>query len=236
MTRATTTPEKRRKRRQIAFRIVLGVVFVAVAGLPLVVPSLTFALTVPVGAGLISAMVAIQKADASTEAAARAEAAQQTAQLAARAAHFGLALQSRPNVGVLWFHPVEGFTHWNLHLTSNRAAKDIDAEWHFADGRPPVRASFPEIVPDPGDPFGRSTVPLVVPLRIPASVKLGDIHKQVVRGTVEYTDAVGLARWKVTWRYRPLDPEDDPHMEYLNAPKAAYETELGELLKLPEDL
>lgn len=235
MTRATATPEKRRKRRQIGFRFLLGVVFVAVAGLPLVLPSLTFALTVPVGAGLVSAMVAIQKADASTEAAARAEAAQETAQRASRAAHFGLAFQSRPHVGVLWARPVEGFTHWNLHLTSDRAAKDIDAVWHFADGRPPVKASFPEIVPDPRDPFDRSTVPLVVPLG-PASVKLGEIHKQVVRGTIEYTDALGLARWRVTWRYLPLGPEDEPTMEYLNSPNAAYESELVDLLKLPDDL
>ncbi|MDI3210191.1 hypothetical protein QK290_17175 [Pseudarthrobacter sp. AL07] len=236
MTKATATPEKRRKRRQIAFRILLGVVFVAVAGLPLAVPSLTFALTVPVGAGLVSAMVAIQKADASTEAAARAEAAQETAQRASKAAHFGLAFQSRPNVGVLWARPVAGFTHWNLYLTSNRPAKDINAEWHFADGRPPVTASFPEIVPDPKDPFGCSTPPLMVPLGIPASVELGEIHKQVVKGTLEYTDAVGLARWKVTWRYVPLGPGDDPQMEYLNAPKAAYESELVDLLKLPDDL
>jgi len=233
--RALAAQDKRRKRRQIGFRILLGIVFLAVAGLPLAVPSLTFALTVPVAAGLVSAMVAIQKADASTEAAARAEAAQETAERASRAAHFGLAFQARPNVGVLWARPIEGFTHWNLHLTSNRRAKDIEAEWHFADGRPPVRASFPEIIPDPSDPFDRSTLPLVVPLGVPASLKPMEIHKQVVRGTLEYTDAAGLARWKVTWRYVPADASD-PEWAYLNAPKAAYESELVELLKLPEDL
>lgn len=210
--------------------------FLVVAGLPFAVPSLTFAVTVPVAAGLVSAVVAIQKADASTEAAARAEAAQETAQRASRAAHFGLAFHGRPNVGVLWSRPVEGFTHWNLHLTSDQAAQDIDAEWHFADGRPPVKASFPEIVPDRKDPFHRSTVPLVVPLGIPASVELGDIHKHLVKGTVEYTDAVGLARWRVTWRYLPLGPEDESEWEYLNAPKAAYQSELVDLLKMPDDL
>lgn len=211
--------------------------FLVVAGLPLAVPSLTFAVTVPVAAGLVSAVVAIQKADASTEAAARAEAAQATAQRASRAAHFGLAFQGKPNVGVWWFRPVEGFTHWDLHLTSDRPAKDIDAEWHFADGRPPVKASFPEITPESGDPFHRSAARLVVPLGIPAFVALEDIHKHLIRGTLEYTDAVGLARWRVTWRYLPtISPEEEAEWKFRNAPKAAYEADLVDLLKLPDDL
>ncbi|MBP2267819.1 hypothetical protein J3A64_003283 [Pseudarthrobacter sp. PvP004] len=193
-------------------------------------------MTVPVAAGLVSAVVAIQKADASTEAAARAEAAQDTAQRASRAAHFGLAFQGKPKVAVWWFRPMEGFTHWDLQITSDRPAKDIDAEWHFADGRPPVKASFPEITPEAGDPFNRSAVRLVVPLGLPASVELGDIHKHLVRGTLEYTDAVGMARWRATWRYLPLSPEEETKRTFLNAPKAAYKAELVDLLKLPDDL
>jgi hypothetical protein len=228
--------DKRRRRRQIGFRVLLGAVFLVVTvAPPLLWPSVTYAQTVSAAAALVGAIVAIQKADASADAAARAEAAQETAERASRAAHMGLAFQARPNVGVFWARPVEGFIEWDLHLTADRPAKDIEAEWHFADGRPPVRASFLEIIPDPSDPFDRPAPPLVVRLGVPASVKLMEIHKQVVRGTLEYTDAAGLARWKRTWRYLPPDPAD-PEAGFYTAPISAHESKLVGLLNMPDDL
>ena len=123
---------------------------------------------------------------------------------------------------------------WDLHLTADRPAKNIVAEWHFVDGREPVRGSWPEIVPDPNGLFGMPESPLVIPLGIPASVKLTDMHQYLAQGTLEYTDAAGLARWRRTWRYVPLGPRDNPQMDFLNAPKANHEWKLVELLELPE--
>ncbi|MFK0003121.1 hypothetical protein ACIQTZ_14105 [Paenarthrobacter sp. NPDC090520] len=170
----------------------------------------------------------------SREDAKRAETAQKTAERAARAAHLGLAFQGRPDIGVWWHRPAppEEFTHWNLHLTADRPAKDIVAEWHFVDGRDPVKGSWPEIVPNPNNFRGIPDSPLVVRLMIPSSVKLADMHQHLLRGTLEYTDAAGMARWKRTWRYVPLGPGDDPQL--LNAPKATHEWKLVELLELPD--
>lgn len=229
-------PDKRRRRRQIGFRLLLAAVFLAVAGVvPLLWPSVTYIQTLPAAAAVVGAIIAIQKADASADAAARAEAAQETAERASRSAHYGLAFQARPNVGVFWARPVEGYIEWDLHLTADRAAKDIEGEWHFADGRPPVKVGFPEVIPDPEDPFNRPEPQLVVRLGVPATVKLTEIHKHVVRGTLEYFDASGLARWRSTWRYLPPDPTD-PHTPFYLAPNSAHASTLVELLKLPDDL
>lgn len=170
----------------------------------------------------------------SREDAKRAEAAQKTAERAARAAHLGLAYQACPEVGVWWYRPAppKDFTHWDLHLTADRPAKDIVAEWHFVDGREPVKGSWPEIVPGPNG-LGLPTPRLVIPLGIPASVKPVDMYHYLARGTLEFTDAAGLARWRTTWRYVPPGPEDD-QMQFLNAPKAEYESEFVELLELPD--
>lgn len=71
-------------------------------------------------------------------------------------------------------------------------------------------------------------------LGISASVKPADMYRYLAQGTLEYTDAAGLAKWKRTWRYLPLGPEDDPEMDYLNAPKSKHEWKLVELLELPD--
>ncbi|MNR64436.1 hypothetical protein D3C85_1870830 [compost metagenome] len=60
------------------------------------------------------------------------------------------------------------------------------------------------------------------------------MHQYLLQGTLEYTDAVGMARWKRTWRYVPLGLNDDPQMDFLNAPKATHEWKLVELLELPD--
>lgn len=150
-------PDKQRRRRQIGFRLLLAAVFLAVAGfVPLLWSSVTYIQTLPAAAAVVGAIIAIQKADASADAAARAEAAQETAERASRAAHHGLAFQARPNVDVFWARPAEGHLGWDLHLTADRVAKDIEGEWHFADGRPPIKVGFPDVIPDPET---RSTVP-----------------------------------------------------------------------------
>lgn len=236
MTRALADSDKRRRRRQVAFRVLLVAVFVVVTmAPPLLWPSVTYAQTVTAAAAIVGAIVAIQKADASADAAARAEAAQETALRASRAAHYALAFHARPNVGVDWYRPAEGFTRWDLHLTADRPAKDVKAEWFFANGSPSVRASFPDITPDPKDSFNRSTPRQVIPLGLPPSVKPAEMYRYIVKGTVEYTDVVGLARWRRTWRYQPPSA-DDPEWAYLNAPKSTQEWELVELLQLPSDL
>jgi hypothetical protein len=196
-------------------------------------PALTLAPVLSAAAAVVSAFVATRKADVSADDAARAEAAQKTAERAARLAHLGLAIQGRPEVGVWWYRPSKDFTHWDLHLTADRPAKDIKAEWHFVDGREPVKGSWPEIAPDPSAPFRLPEPRLVVPLRIPASVKPAHMHQYVAQGSLEYTDADGLARWRRTWRYIPPGPGDDPQM-YLNAPKSRDDWQLVELLELPD--
>uniref|UniRef100_UPI003F4997F4 hypothetical protein n=1 Tax=Paenarthrobacter ureafaciens TaxID=37931 RepID=UPI003F4997F4 len=118
-------------------------------------------------------------------------------------------------------------------MTADRPAKDIVAEWHFIDGREPVTARWPEIVPDPRGLFGMGEPGLVIPLLIPAAVKLTDMYQHLAQGTLEFTDADGLARWRRTWRYVPLDPQDDP-MDFLNGPKTTHEWKLVELLELPD--
>lgn len=170
----------------------------------------------------------------SREDAKRAEAAQRTAERAARAAHLGLAYQARPELGVWWYRPAppKDFTHWDLHLTADRPAKDIVAEWHFVDGREPAKGSWPEIVPGPNG-LGLPITPLVIPVGITASVKPADMYQHLARGTLEFTDAAGLARWRTTWRYVPPGPEDEP-MRFLNSPKAEYESDLVKLLELPD--
>lgn len=222
--------DKQRRRRQIGFRLLLAAVFLAVAGfVPLLWPSVTYIQTLPAAAAVVGAIIAIQKADAS------ADAAQETAERASRAAHYGLAFQARPNVDVFWARPAEGHLGWDLHLTADRVAKDIEGEWHFADGRPPIKVGFPDVIPDPGDPFNRSKPKLVVRMGISATVELAEIHKHVIRGTLEYSDASGLARWRRTWRYLPPDPTD-PQTPFYFAPNSAHESTLVELLKMPDDL
>lgn len=231
-----STPDKLRRLRRIGFRLLLAVVFLAVAAVPpLLWHTVTYIQTLPAATAVVGAIIAIQKADASADAAARAEAAQKTAERTSLAAHYGLAFHTRPNVDVFWARPVEGHVVWDLHLTADREAKDIEGEWHFADGRPPVKVGFPEVIPDPGDAFHRSQSKLVIPLGIPATVKLEEIYKQVVMGTLKYSDPVGLARWTSTWRYLPPEP-NDTHTPFYLAPNSTYESTLVELLKMPDDL
>lgn len=228
-----TLSSKKRRRGQIWF---WGFVVLLILGpvLPTYLwPSGNILPLVGTVATAAGALVSLRNVNKSNDAADRAEAAKKTAERASWMARYALALHLRPNVGVDWYQPVEGFTHWNLHLTADRPAKDIKAEWHFADGKPPIQASFPDIAPDPNDRFHRSRPRQVIPLGIPASVKPADMHKHIIQGTLEYTDAAGLARWKRTWRYLPLGPEDNPEWAYLNEPKTTHEWELVELLDLP---
>ncbi|CAM3309148.1 hypothetical protein PSET11_02473 [Arthrobacter ulcerisalmonis] len=224
-----------KKWRRVGFWVLLGALAAAVVVPALIWPSAVWAPLISAAAAVVSAAIAARKADVSADDADRAEAAQATAEKAARAAHLGLAYQAHPEVGVWWYRPAspKDFTHWDLHLTADRPAKNIVAEWHFVDGREPVRGSWPEIEPGPNG-LGLPTTRLVIPLGIPASVKPADVYHYLARGTLEFTDAAGLARWRTTWRYVPLGPEDDPRMQFLNAPKAEYESELVELLELPD--
>jgi hypothetical protein len=221
-----------KKRRRVGFWVLIVALAGAVMASAFIWPGLTLAPVLSAAAAVVSAFVAIRKADVSAEDAARAEAAQKTAERAARLAHLGLAIQSRPELGVWWYRLSQDFTHWDLLLTSDRPAKNIRAEWHFVDGREPVTGSWPEIAPHP-DVLLQSEPRLVVPLRIPASVRPSDMHQYVAQGSLEYTDADGLARWRRTWRYIPPGPRDDPQM-YLNAPKSRDDWELVELLELPD--
>jgi hypothetical protein len=222
----------RNKRGRLGFWVLIVALAAAVVASALIWPALTLAPVLSAAAAVVSAFVATRKAEVSADDAARAEAAQKTAERAARLAHLGLAIHGRPELGVWWYRPSQDFTHWGLLLTADGPAKNIKAEWHFVDGREPVTGSWPEISPDPSALL-LSEPRLVVPLRIPASVKPADMHQYVAQGSLEYTDADGLARWKRTWRYVPPDPGEDPQ-KYLNAPNSRHDLQLVKLLELPD--
>lgn len=228
--------DKRRRRGQIGFRFLLAAVFLVVAVvIPIVWPSVTYIQTLPAAAAVVGAIIAIQKADASADAAARAEAAQETAERASRAAHYALAFQARPNVSVLWTSRQEDHPTWGLLLLADREATDIEGKWHYADGRPPLNVTFPEVMPDPSGSLSVTSPALVIRLGIPTTVKVAEIHKHIVKGSLEFSDGAGLARWRSVWRYMPPDPSD-PFASHSQAPNSTHELTLVKLLEIPDDL
>lgn len=184
--------------KRIWYRIALGVTFLAVVFLPVLFGAGNTWQTLPAAGGVVAAIIAIERAGASDEAASKAEKAGEAAQKAATAAHLALAIHHRPQeAGADWERrPWKGKEQWVLLPYCLSQVSDVVAEWHFTDGRPPLNASFKEIVPK--DFRGRPDQELVIPLGIDATIPIAELHTHVVWGRLDYTDRAGLAVWQST--------------------------------------
>lgn len=126
--------------QRVWFPIVLGLSFLAAVLVPL-----WFGLgytwdTVPTGAAIVAAIVAIKQAIASDSAASKADEARKAAEKAANLAHYSLAMHIKPTVGMRWERRSwAGEDQWVLLPQSRTKVCEIKGVWHFADGRPPLK-------------------------------------------------------------------------------------------------
>lgn len=219
--------------QRVWFPIVLGLSFLAAVSVPLWLGLLFTWDTVPAGAAIVAAIVAIRQAIASDSAASKADEARKAAEKAANVAHYSLAMHIKPTVGMRWERRSwAGKDQWVLLPQSRTKVREIKGVWHFADGRHPVEATFGEIESD--HPLGWPDPELVIALGIPGEVPITQVHNHVVSGRVEYTDGAGLALWYSEWKFKA--PWDAGITELEGHPNADYLSGLVKLLDIPDDL